>query len=253
MEVAIKRVEELLPTAKNPQAVAIAGGILADKAAQLEQVVHALEDRRPRLAQAQGEVIAELLRAFCEGLGVPLTPAVRAVMRCLLEQADVGGVLAVSPSHAEAAAAEVLSAMADTSARLELERAQDASEFLQVLPEQTAGELLDGEVEEISSIGEVEETAEVSAVDREAVDVDVVDEPEPERPVPQLWLDAYGGDEVLARGAWWRDEERRLRQGDRDAEVEFFPTRPSVHRAAAGDIFDPDVSSMRPPGGWGNV
>ena len=106
-EQAIARLEAALPTARNVQGISIAVGVLLDKARQLEQVLQESEERRARLDAAQAQVVAALLEAFCEALGVDGAPSLRSVMRGLLEQASAGGVLVVQPSEAEALRVEV--------------------------------------------------------------------------------------------------------------------------------------------------
>jgi hypothetical protein len=112
MDAAIKRVEELLPTAKNPRDISIAAGILSDKAAQIDAVIAAIEDRQIRLADANGQQIVAVMELAFEAIGVPLSPSVRAVLRELLRQAGAGGPLSVSPAAAEPARADVRAAIA---------------------------------------------------------------------------------------------------------------------------------------------
>ena len=108
-ESAISRLEAALPNARNVQGISIAVGVLLDKARQLEQVLQDAEERRARLTEAQAQVVAALLGAFIEALGVTESQSVRTVMRSLLERASAGDVLVVSPADAEALRVEVRS------------------------------------------------------------------------------------------------------------------------------------------------
>jgi hypothetical protein len=105
-EKAIARLEEALPTARNPQALAVAVGVMTDKAAQLQRILDEEEERKARLAQGQAQVIAGLFPLALEAAGVPVGPF-RPVLGELLRRASEGGPLAVSPAVAQPAYAAV--------------------------------------------------------------------------------------------------------------------------------------------------
>ena len=92
---AIKRLEQLVPEAKNPQQLAVSAGILCDKAAQLEQVVQTLEERELRLSAALGQQVAALVSLSYEALGLELTPPIRHALSDLLLRSG----LLLSQSH----------------------------------------------------------------------------------------------------------------------------------------------------------
>jgi hypothetical protein len=105
-EKAIARLEEALPTARNPQALAVAVGVMTDKAAQLQRILDEEEERKARLAQGQAEVIAGLFPLALQAAGVPVD-AFRPVLGELLRRAGEGGPLVVSPAVAQPAYAAV--------------------------------------------------------------------------------------------------------------------------------------------------
>ena len=106
-ESAIARLEAALPTSRNVQSIAVSIGVLIDKARLLDDILQESEERQGRLAEAQAQVVAALLEAFCEALGVDGAPSLRSVMRGLLEQASAGEIMVVSPADSEALRAEV--------------------------------------------------------------------------------------------------------------------------------------------------
>jgi hypothetical protein len=131
VERAIRRLDEILPSARNVQAIAVAAGVLSDKAAQLEQILREADERRTRLTEEQAGLLAAVLERFVEALGLPVSDPARRVLRALLEQAAAGDVLAVSPADAAEARAAT--------------RARIAEEFERALPAPPAdAELVEG-------------------------------------------------------------------------------------------------------------
>jgi hypothetical protein len=116
---AIGRLEQLIPDAKNPQQIAIAAGILCDKAAQVEQVVEAMEERELRLSAALGQQLAAIIELAFGAINIELTPGVRAVLSDLLRRSRNGGPLTVSPALAAAAALDVKRQLATPSTATE--------------------------------------------------------------------------------------------------------------------------------------
>jgi hypothetical protein len=220
-DAAIRQLRKTLAGAKSPQSLAIATGVLIDKALLLDALVERIEDRQVQLSQAQGQAIGAVIELALGGLGVPVTPAVRAVVAGLLQQAGRGDVLAVSPAVAEPARADVRAAiMAD-------ERG---------LP---APAVDDQEPDDVVTESEPVEHDDVEVVD--AVVVDELEEP------PQHYRDAYPT-EAAAKQAWNARLRREAQQAQREADKppSFTSYRRSVHRGL-GDIFQ---STMRnPPGG----
>lgn len=106
-EKAIARLDEALPQSRNVQSIAVAIGVLSDKASMLERLLVEAEERKMRLAGDQAEVIAALLRAFVDALGLRGSKSAPRVIRALLTQASAGDVLVVSPADAEVLQAEV--------------------------------------------------------------------------------------------------------------------------------------------------
>jgi hypothetical protein len=142
---AIRETERLLDAGKANDArnAAASGGIWADKAARLEELIQAEEDRRVRIAEGQGELVAALLELFLrDALRVPLADAARRVLRRLLEAADAGAPLVVDPSDGERAAGELRERVA-----AEL---RDVTGERRGLPSPAdAGELVEGEVVDV--------------------------------------------------------------------------------------------------------
>ena len=102
MTKAIKRLEEVLPTAKNPQAIAVSAGILHDKSVQMAALVQSLEEADVRIGEDQAKIIVTVLGAFLEACGIPMSEPARTAMRELLHgAAERAGVIAVGPSVAE--------------------------------------------------------------------------------------------------------------------------------------------------------
>jgi transposase-like protein len=108
MDRAIKRLSEVLETAKNPRDIGIAMGILHDKSMDMHAIVQALEERDVRLSASQGELMANVIQAAFRALGVPVDPARRVVRELLGQAGTQGAVLVVSPDVAEEARAAVL-------------------------------------------------------------------------------------------------------------------------------------------------
>ncbi len=173
-EKAIARLEEALPTARNPQALAVAVGVMTDKAAQLQRILDEEEERKARLAQGQAEVIAGLFPLALEAAGVPVAPF-RPVLGELLRRAGEGGPLTVSPAIAQPAYAAVRGYFE----RILREELEEERRML------AAGSSSDDEQDEAEARrlsdallagGEVVVGADVPVPDSDVVEAEVVDE-----------------------------------------------------------------------------
>jgi hypothetical protein len=138
---AVRRTERQIDAGRSGDArnSAASAGILLDKAARLEELIQAEEDRRVRISEAQGELIVAVVEHYFAAVGLPLGDASRRALQRLLERADRGDVLAVDPADAEAAAGELRARVAG-----------DGTEELRGLPVPAdAGELVEGEVVDV--------------------------------------------------------------------------------------------------------
>lgn len=108
VERAIARLDEVLPTARNVQAVAVAAGVLSDKAERLEGILREAQERRVRLTGDQAELLVALLRTFLAAVELPAGDATRHLLSDLLRQAEHGAdAIAASPALSAPAAAEL--------------------------------------------------------------------------------------------------------------------------------------------------
>jgi hypothetical protein len=237
-ESAIDQLQETIGSARSPQSLAIATGVLLDKAAQLQDGIRAIEEQQIRITEEQGHLIAELQRLLFEAIDVPYGLErgrgrhVRVLLADMLRQATTSGdrlVFVSQPDLAEAARDEVRDVFAkrlrpgierEIRQQLEAERAAAApvatSSVMPLgLPERSSAPL-DGSEEMVGprqavvTFSEPQERPQrPSEPDVEIVDAEVVPE------VPGLWLRAHHGNEQLARRAWEaslaRDREREAR------------------------------------------
>jgi len=217
MDAAIKRLREVLETAKNPRDIAIAAGICFDKSSDMAALTMALEEHEVRVSEAQGRLIAEALRAVFVALGVPQTPAVGAAVREALEGAQTGDVIKVSPALAEAAAADVREAFG----RRELPAPADEA-------------VIDGQLT-------VEDALEATPAE-EVTDAEVVDD------LPPGWLEVNGGNEVLAREQF---ESFKAAQRDREQRRHDAPDgwRTGVGSGRGGALYELHQEPRGGPGG----
>jgi hypothetical protein len=226
---AIAQIRKTMRLAKSPQSLAIAVGVLMDKAILLDSIVQGIEDREVRLNAAAGQQLAALLELYHAALGIPVTPAARSALRELLTQAGRGGALSVSPATAELARADVRAAiLAERGLPAPVnddDKEPDAVDIVVTQPEP----------------GPVPDDVEVLD---EVVDAEVVPDA-----VPRHYLEAYRGDEQFARSAWEQQKRNEADRVRREAQPPpaFTSYRPSVHRGF-GDIFQ---STMRNPPGAG--
>jgi hypothetical protein len=87
----------------------VAHGIHVDKAAALGQRLDRGREDRVRLAEGQGKLLAEVVRAYFAALGLE---AHRGLLRGLLEQVSAGQALSASPTHVAEARRELVETLA---------------------------------------------------------------------------------------------------------------------------------------------
>ena len=98
--------------ATNAKSAAIAQGVLIDQVEKLRRIAAEMGEQEVRLAEAQAQQLADIIRRFLEDIGLSLGPpggAVTAVLRHHLTSAGGGESLSPAP-HAEAARREVRAA-----------------------------------------------------------------------------------------------------------------------------------------------
>jgi len=92
---AIQRLHEILPTARGPQAIAVAGGIMVDKARQLEEQLAEQERDRMVMVERDAQRIHSVIKELLQAHGVDASaPAVRTLVRALLTRAAQGDEIA---------------------------------------------------------------------------------------------------------------------------------------------------------------
>ena len=103
---AVRRMEAVIQSAKSPQSLAIAAGILVDKAAMLDAQVIDGEVHRNHLLDRFAQDIVELFKLYSTALGLPSGPEFPGidVFTELLKSTQTG-VMVCSPATAEHAAA----------------------------------------------------------------------------------------------------------------------------------------------------
>jgi len=89
VEAGIRRLEELIPTAKGVQSIAISTGILLDKAAALDRIIAEAQEREVRIAERDAQMLVAMFKAYFTSLGLPETPAMRKVWVGWLRQTAV--------------------------------------------------------------------------------------------------------------------------------------------------------------------
>jgi transposase-like protein len=105
---ALARSRELIESgdARQAQSANVVYGVLVDKAEVLERAAEAARERQVRLAGAQAELIARVIRTYLESIGLSFPPPVASTLSALLRQAAAGEPLVPGP-EAEEARAEI--------------------------------------------------------------------------------------------------------------------------------------------------
>ena len=183
-EQALDRLDDIVPRATGVQSLAVTSGVLIDKRQQLVAAIQADEDRQQRLAAEQGQTIAALITLSYEALGLETTDPIRDVIADLLRRASRGEPLAVSPSLAAAAQADVARQLSTLATAIE-----DPRDAIPALTEQSAEDIITPGLEEPNPednpdnppTNPVPRPPSVAAEKQEdeIPDVEVVDEPEP--------------------------------------------------------------------------
>jgi hypothetical protein len=102
---ALRSVREWLEKSpRQAQSSAVIVGILTDKAQQLEQAAERARASQIRVAEAEAELITEVLCRYLEQLGLSWTPAAKRSLAHLLRKAKAGEPLTPGPDTAQAAA-----------------------------------------------------------------------------------------------------------------------------------------------------
>lgn len=227
-EKAIRRTDALLDAGRASEArnAAAAGGIWSDKAVRWEEAIAAAEERRARLAQAQAELVAALVRAFVEALGLELDPPARLVLRGLLEQSAAGEELRVSPAVAAEARRSVRERIG-----AELRDQIEAGLRERVQPEwqaehrglpAPAGDAEDAEPEPMVAPRRVVRAMPPRQGGAEEVVTGEVVEPLYDDEVPAQYLAAYR-DERRARAGWEAYKRSQAEAARREGEREHVP------------------------------
>lgn len=106
VEAGVQRLEELIPTAKGVQSIAISSGILIDKIRQLDQTIAEARERETRIAERDAALIVQSIEHYFEVLGLPFAAgsAARRTWGTLMRQVGNGEVWSVPPMAVEAVA-----------------------------------------------------------------------------------------------------------------------------------------------------
>jgi hypothetical protein len=102
----IRQLRKVAGQARSPQSLAIATGVLLDKAAALEAMIATAQEREVAVAEREAELIAQVIKRFVVAAVGPgmLGDLERKIVRSLLRQAAVdlsGGTLDIDVSDAE--------------------------------------------------------------------------------------------------------------------------------------------------------
>lgn len=126
VDAALKRLEELIPTAKGIQSVAISSGILMDKIERLNEVVADAQERTVRIAQGDAEWLTAAMTLYMQALGLPWEEggAARKCWAAILRGGARGVPFRMPPDVDVGAAREALLSRVRSEVRAELEQEQ---------------------------------------------------------------------------------------------------------------------------------
>jgi hypothetical protein len=109
-EQGLDQLSEVVGSARSPQSLAVAVGILTDKALLLTAELAAADERQQSIGAEQARTIFAVFQLALDSLGLPCEPgsaAMRVIADVLRQGAGAGGVWSVSPAVVGPARAEV--------------------------------------------------------------------------------------------------------------------------------------------------